>query len=67
MVYILYLLCCILDILPYDILMFTFFYPYTCIIKMPAPDVQMCIFKIRLYEIKEKVIVKIKPRLKMID
>lgn len=45
-----------LDILPYDILMFTFFYPY--IIKMPAPVVQMCIFKIRLYEIKEKVIVK---------
>lgn len=65
MVYMLYLLCCILDILPYDILMFTFFYPY--IIKMPAPVVQMCIFKIRLYEIKEKVIVKIKPRLIMID
>lgn len=42
-----------------------FFYPY--IIKMPAPVVKMCIFKIRLYEIKEKVIVKIKPRLIMID
>lgn len=51
--------------LPYDILMFTFFYPY--VIKMPAPVVQMCIFMIRLYEIKEKVIVKIKPRLIMID